>query len=456
MKQYIKQEIRDLLIDILSINREIKKVTLTNTKKTKSVWDSSSTVSETEIIFDRTQIEQYQKSIQIQKQKAQTLRIIWNILTGFSKSTILSTSNYINIELFEKTFLLDTLLSDQTVADCFYLINTIIDELEYKLDKILFSLIVVPKIEYRKTRLIPRSIPRTFERFFDELKLTAENKYIDEFYLSRNQIWIATKSFLILFLTPLIVTWLTKIVCIEPLVTYEWNQYQTNLFLNRQQEKYALEELKDFEDQIYFEELVRVSDRSNTLIQRDLTTLAPIELSKNLQFSEFESGFLVQSKSDKFFEPIKDDEQLAVQRIEGKMFELAKQYNQHSIELITNLLGDVITLIIFLLLIQPFKQEIRVIRSVLGEILYSLNDTTKSFVIILLTDLLVGFHSPKGWDILIQATLDHFALPQNEDFVFLCVATFPVLLDTAFKYWIFRYLNRLSPSTVVTYHNIIE
>jgi len=74
----------------------------------------------------------------------------------------------------------------------------------------------------------------------------------------------------------------------------------------------------------------------------------------------------------------------------------------------------------------------------------------------LLTDLLVGFHSPKGWEILIQFLLNHFALPQNEDFVFLCVATFPVLLDTAFKYWIFRYLNRLSPSTVVTYHNMIE
>ncbi|CAL5225752.1 cemAHiC_scaffold_21, partial [Coccomyxa viridis] len=35
-------------------------------------------------------------------------------------------------------------------------------------------------------------------------------------------------------------------------------------------------------------------------------------------------------------------------------------------------------------------------------------------------------------------------------------AAFPVFLDTIFKYWIFRYLNKISPSTVATYHNMIE
>ncbi|RCU34567.1 hypothetical protein DVA76_19700, partial [Acinetobacter baumannii] len=34
--------------------------------------------------------------------------------------------------------------------------------------------------------------------------------------------------------------------------------------------------------------------------------------------------------------------------------------------------------------------------------------------------------------------------------------TFPVILDTILKYWIFHYLNRVSPSLVVVYHSMNE
>jgi hypothetical protein len=68
----------------------------------------------------------------------------------------------------------------------------------------------------------------------------------------------------------------------------------------------------------------------------------------------------------------------------------------------------------------------------------------------------VGFHSPHGWEVFLESAMDHFGLAENEDFIFLFVATFPVLLDTVIKYWIFRYLNKLSPSTVATYHTMIE
>jgi CemA family len=102
------------------------------------------------------------------------------------------------------------------------------------------------------------------------------------------------------------------------------------------------------------------------------------------------------------------------------------------------------------------KPQIIILKSFLAESLYNLSDTTKSFLLILLTDLLVGFHSPRGWEVVIEILLRNFGFPENEDFILLFVATFPVLLDTVFKYWIFRYLNQISPSTVATYHNMIE
>ena len=144
------------------------------------------------------------------------------------------------------------------------------------------------------------------------------------------------------------------------------------------------------------------------------------------------------------------------QKFQQKTIELAIYYNQQSIEAITNLFGDFITFITITFLFIWMEPQIIILKSFLTESIYSLSDTTKSFLLILLTDLLVGFHSPRGWEIFIELILRRFGLPENQDFVFLFVATFPVLLDTVFKYWIFRYLNQISPSTVVTYHNMIE
>ena len=144
------------------------------------------------------------------------------------------------------------------------------------------------------------------------------------------------------------------------------------------------------------------------------------------------------------------------QDFQTKTLELAIYYNQQSIEAITNVFGDFTTFITISLLFFLMRPQIIILKSFLTESIYSLSDTTKSFLLILLTDLLVGFHSPRGWEIFIEIVLRHFGLPENQDFIFLFVATFPVLLDTVFKYWIFRYLNQISPSTVATYHSMIE
>ena len=53
-----------------------------------------------------------------------------------------------------------------------------------------------------------------------------------------------------------------------------------------------------------------------------------------------------------------------------------------------------------------------------------MSDTTKSFLLILGTDLLVGFHSPRGWEIGLELILRHFGFPENQDFIYLFVVEF--------------------------------
>ena len=145
-------------------------------------------------------------------------------------------------------------------------------------------------------------------------------------------------------------------------------------------------------------------------------------------------------------------------RFQKKSLEIAETYNKQSILAITCLLGDFVTLLtLYILFVLPqMKPQVIILKSFLTESLYSLSDTTKSFLLILGMDLLVGFHSPRGWEIVLEGALRRFGLPENESFILLFVALFPVFLDTVFKYWIFRYLNKISPSTVVTYHSMLE
>ena len=151
-----------------------------------------------------------------------------------------------------------------------------------------------------------------------------------------------------------------------------------------------------------------------------------------------------------------NEETALEEQFQRRATELAFVYNRESLQAVINLLGDLFTFLTVFLLSLWMKPQIIILKSFLTESIYSLSDTSKSFLLILCTDLLVGFHSPRGWEIAIESLLKHFGLPENQDFIFLFVAAFPVFLDTIFKYWIFRYLNKISPSTVATYHNMIE
>jgi hypothetical protein len=113
------------------------------------------------------------------------------------------------------------------------------------------------------------------------------------------------------------------------------------------------------------------------------------------------------------------------------------------------------TLLLGFALVCVFGQrDLQVLRGFMDEVVYGLSDSAKAFAIILATDIFVGFHSPEGWTVLLDGIAHHLGLPAKQNFIMLFIATFPVVLATIFKYWIFRYLNRVSPSSVATLRNM--
>ena len=265
---------------------------------------------------------------------------------------------------------------------------------------------------FEKTGAIPRSITKTFEKFKKELDPNSESEIIEEFRVSRYQTAASIKYLLLLIVVPVIVNQLSKSVIFSPFIDYFWNEKRTDIFLNASQEERAFSELQRFEEKIHFEILI---------------------------------GQLPQLSQESIDTEIKD-----------KAIELAQYYSQESIDAIKNFLSDLLGFIAFCYLILKGGRQVSVLKSFVNELIYGLSDTAKAFLIILFTDIFVGFHSTHGWEVLLENGLRHFGLPENRDFIFLFIASFPVILDTVFKYWIFRYLNQVSPSAVATYRNMNE
>nr|QNS24247.1 chloroplast envelope membrane protein [Broussonetia papyrifera] len=138
----------------------------------------------------------------------------------------------------------------------------------------------------------------------------------------------------------------------------------------------------------------------------------------------------------------------------NETIQLIKMNNEGRIHTILHFSTNIISFVILSVYSILSNEELIFLNSCLQEFIYNLSDTIKAFSILLLTDLCIGFHSPHGWELLIASIYKDFGFAQNDQIISGVVSTFPVILDTILKYWIFRYLNRVSPSLVVIYHSM--
>jgi len=93
------------------------------------------------------------------------------------------------------------------------------------------------------------------------------------------------------------------------------------------------------------------------------------------------------------------------QRYQEKILALAQRYNNQSIEAITNFFGDVVSLLTLFYLLYVLEIQINITKSFLLEVFFGLDDSKKSLLILLITDLLVGYHSSNLWELFFEFLL---------------------------------------------------
>lgn len=262
-----------------------------------------------------------------------------------------------------------------------------------------------------ETSVLPRSILSTLNRLKIELDPKSEEDVVQKFRYSQRRTFVSIKLVLLLVIVPFLTFQLSKHLIVSPIVERVRSTSASEIFLNYEMEEKALEQMQKYEEKLKFEQL--------------------------LTGTEFSSPFLEE-------------------KIKAKVSDIAKMYRHESTDAIENVFADLCALAAFIWLLITSKREIAILKDFIDQVVYGLSDSAKAFIIILFTDIFVGFHSPHGWEVILSGVSRHLGLPENHSFIFLFIATFPVILDTIFKYWIFRYLNRISPSAVATYRNMNE
>jgi len=147
----------------------------------------------------------------------------------------------------------------------------------------------------------------------------------------------------------------------------------------------------------------------------------------------------------------KSSENEGQEQLKEKVIEIYNSYQDLSLEGLQNLLADITAGIVIYAILVAGKKEISIIKQFLDETLHGLNDNAKAFLIIVITDTFVGYHSSDGWEVLINTFSVHFGLPENRNLTLIFIATVPVFLDALLKFWVFQTLTKSSPSTAAIY-----
>ena len=249
--------------------------------------------------------------------------------------------------------------------------------------------------------------------------------------LEKKDFFLGTKFILLSFLKILIATNLLKNVIFGPGIHLMWERINLPIFLNFSHKEKAIKEFSNYKRKFVFD----LFCESNNLKQKKITTI-----SSNL----FEKKNKISLKKKVY------------KNLLFKTKKLINKYYQETIFTIINICGDILLSGFLVIILFKNNYQFNLFLKNLKFKFFELSDDNKAFLLILFSDTFVGFHSSYGWEILLENILKHFGFPQDRSFIFSFVATLPVLLDTLFKYWIFKNLNAISPSIVSTYHKMNE
>nr|AGT17438.1 hypothetical protein SHCRBa_062_F01_R_230 [Saccharum hybrid cultivar R570] len=142
--------------------------------------------------------------------------------------------------------------------------------------------------------------------------------------------------------------------------------------------------------------------------------------------------------------PLSDEE--VWDELREKAIELRDDWRLENRAAFANIWSDMVYGIVLFLLMCFNQSKVAMLKFTGYKLLNNISDSGKAFLIIIVSDILLGYHSESGWHTLVEVILEHYGLEADEAAVTFFVCLFPVALDVYIKFWVYKYLPRLSPS----------
>ncbi|PSF37899.1 hypothetical protein C7H19_07935 [Aphanothece hegewaldii CCALA 016] len=295
-----------------------------------------------------------------------------------------------------------------------------------------------------------------------------EQEVIQELRSQRIQNRMAVRWIILLLVVPILTQILTKNLILEPLLGNYFDENPTKIELSVEIQDEFIHEFGRFRETLEIKRLLakaivekeekeekeHKSLKNTAKEEAELAQLlfedVPEELVQDLvtqQPGQFRTLLITTGWTEV-------EQELEEKALQEKALDLWREARQKQLEGIKNVLADCLALLAFVVLVYFGRNRLAILRSFSNRTFLSLNDPSKVFLFILISDMFVGFHSAEGWDVILAGLLHHYGLPESQALIKGFIATVPVIIDSCIKFWIFNYLTRYSPSASAIYERM--
>ncbi|CAA3017648.1 chloroplast envelope membrane isoform X1 [Olea europaea subsp. europaea] len=125
--------------------------------------------------------------------------------------------------------------------------------------------------------------------------------------------------------------------------------------------------------------------------------------------------------------------------------ELRDEWRLENRKAFANIWSDMVFGVSLFILLYFNQSKVALLKFTGYKILSNISDTGKAFLIILMTDIFLGYHSESGWQTLLEVLVEHYGLQVDQAAITIFICLVPVIIDACVKLWLFKFLPRLSP-----------
>ncbi|KAI3443481.1 hypothetical protein Pfo_000146 [Paulownia fortunei] len=140
--------------------------------------------------------------------------------------------------------------------------------------------------------------------------------------------------------------------------------------------------------------------------------------------------------------PLSDEEFYL--ELRHKALELRDEWRLENRKAFANIWSDIVFGVSLFILLYIYQSQVALLKFTGYKIVNNITDTGKAFLIILITDIFLGYHSESGWQTLLEIIVEHYGLEVDQAAITIFICLIPVVIDACVKLWLFKFLPRLS------------